>query len=100
MIGFDDTVRVLLGDVARGGYQFLDHSRVGWVSDRWSPRTGEESLGGRQIPLRDGRARRVRRRIRSPCPSAIVRLRNRPVLTAKCPAIRGDRGPAEGHHPG
>src|SRR5918998_6676625 len=29
MIGFDGIVPVLLGDVAGGGYQLLDHSRVG-----------------------------------------------------------------------
>jgi hypothetical protein len=29
MIGFDGVIRILFGDVARGGYQLLDHSRVG-----------------------------------------------------------------------
>jgi hypothetical protein len=28
VIGFDGVIRVLRGDVARGGYQVIDHSRV------------------------------------------------------------------------
>jgi hypothetical protein len=60
MIGFDGVIGVLLGDVARGGYQLLDHSWVGCcpVGGHFSglgavlEDVGEEPAGGCQIPLR------------------------------------------------
>jgi hypothetical protein len=59
MISFDRIVRILLGDMARGRYQLLDHSRIrgsligGHFARAWAvfEGTGEEVAGGRQIPL-------------------------------------------------
>jgi hypothetical protein len=59
VIGFDDVIRVLLGDVARGGYQLFEHSRVGRCpigihfggARAVLQGAGEEPAGGRQIPL-------------------------------------------------
>ncbi len=59
MVGFDRVVSVLLGDMAGGGYQFVEYPRVGsrligGDLDRGRPEVqgaGEESPGGRQIPV-------------------------------------------------
>jgi hypothetical protein len=59
MIGFDAVVGVLLEDMARGGQQLVEHSRVGGCpvgSDLTRVRAalqgvGEEPAGGRQLPL-------------------------------------------------
>jgi hypothetical protein len=59
MIGFDGIIRILLGDVARGGYQLLDHSWVGrcpvggHLGRAWAVIEGanKEPAGGRQVPL-------------------------------------------------
>jgi hypothetical protein len=59
VIGFNGVIRILLGEVARGGYQLVDHSRVGRCSvggdlDRARAvleGAGEEPASGRQIPL-------------------------------------------------
>jgi hypothetical protein len=62
VIAFDGVTRVLLGDVAPGGYQLLDHSRVdrcpvdGYLSGLWAVLEGadEKPAGGRHIPGETG----------------------------------------------
>jgi hypothetical protein len=59
IISLDAAIRVLLGDVARGEYQFLDHLGVGRClvgghlgrAQAVLEVLGEESVGGHQIPL-------------------------------------------------
>ena len=59
VIGFDGVICVLLGDVARGGYQLLDHSQAGRCpvgghlgrAQAVFEGAGEEPAGGGQIPL-------------------------------------------------
>lgn len=59
MVGFDRVVRILLGDMAGGGYQLIEHPRVGGgaVGGDFGRRrpvlecAGEESAGGRHVPL-------------------------------------------------
>jgi hypothetical protein len=59
VIGFDPVVRVLLGDVAGGGHQLIEHPWVGGGAiggDLGRGRAvlegaGEESPGGRYVPL-------------------------------------------------
>ena len=59
MIGFDRVVSVLLGDMAGGGHQLVEHPRVGGrvISGDLTRRrpvlqgTGKESPGGFQVPL-------------------------------------------------
>src|SRR5438270_12177110 len=58
VIGFDRVVSVLLGDMADGGHQLIEHPRVGGraISADLDPArpvikgTGEESASGGQIP--------------------------------------------------
>jgi hypothetical protein len=59
VIGFDQVVSVLLGDMTGGGHQLIEHPRVGGRAisadlDRGQPvikGTGEELTSGGQIPL-------------------------------------------------
>ena len=59
VIGFDRIVGVLFGHMAGGGYQLIEHPRVGGRAvggdlGRRRPMfegAGEESTGGRQVPL-------------------------------------------------
>jgi hypothetical protein len=61
VIGFDGVIRVLLGDVTRGGEQLLDHSRVGRCpvgghlarAPAVIEGADEESAGGSQIRFSD-----------------------------------------------
>jgi hypothetical protein len=60
VIGFDGVVHIVLGDMAGGGHQLIDHPQVGGRAvggDLGRGRSvlecaGEESAGARQIPLR------------------------------------------------
>ena len=60
MVSFDGVIGVLLGDVARGGHQFIEHARVGRCPirghlARWQAMfegLGEEPASGCQVSLR------------------------------------------------
>jgi hypothetical protein len=59
VISFDRVVGILLGDVTRGGQQFIEHSRIprspvgGHFGRAWAvvERMGEEPAGDREIPF-------------------------------------------------
>jgi hypothetical protein len=59
VIGFDGIVRILLGDVAGGGQQLIEHPGVGRCpvgaylarARAMGEGPGEEPAGGRQVPL-------------------------------------------------
>jgi hypothetical protein len=98
VIGFDRIIPVLVGDVARGGCQLLDHSRVDWCP----------------VGAHLSRAQARRRRISTACPSPSSTKRNRAYSAASrspgavpgargagrwdWPALGRVRGPAVGRH--
>jgi hypothetical protein len=101
VIGFDGVICVLLGDVARGGYYLLDHSRVGrWlVGDHLSRAHAvlegaeEEPAAGCQLPLLrhqhvDDLAILIDRpvQIHPPPGDLHVRLVHEPAITGGVPA--------------